>query len=78
MREKVVKLLNNNELDMVLVYNTYIEEGGKTMDMASFRQLFEQFLRVSRVSLEGIYRSLIVKYEIDLWYDSKGKLILIR
>lgn len=78
MREKVVKLLNNNELDMVLVYNTYIEEGGETMDMASFRQLFEQFLMVSRVSLEGIYRSLIVKYEIDLWYDSKGKLILIR
>lgn len=78
MREKVVKLLNNNELDMVLVYNTYIEEGGKTMDMAYFRQLFEQFLMVSRVSLEDIYRSLIVKYEIALWYDEKGKLLLIR
>lgn len=78
MREKVVKLLNNNELDMVLVYNTYIEEGGETMDMAYFRQLFEQFLRVSRVSLEDIYRRLIVKYSIDLWYDEKGKLILIK
>ena len=78
MREKVVKLLNNNKLDMVLVYNTYIEEGGKTMDMASFRQLFEQFLMVSRVSLEDIYKSLIVKYEIDLWYDEKGKLFLIK
>lgn len=78
MREKVVKLLNNNELDMVLVYNTYIEEGGKTMGIASFRQLFEHFLRVSRVSLEDIYRSLIVKYEIDLWYDEKGRLFLIK
>lgn len=78
MREKVIKLLNNNELDMILVYNTYIEEGGKTMDMASFRQLFEQFLMVSRVNLEDIYKRLIVKYEIDLWYDEKGKLILIR
>ena len=78
MREKVIKLLNNNELDMILVYNTYIEEGGETMDMAYFRQLFEQFLMIARVNLEDIYRSLIVKYSIDLWYDEKGKLILIR
>lgn len=63
---------------MDLVYNTYIEGGGKTMDMAYFRQLFEQFLIVSRVSIRDIYRSLIVKYEIDLWYDEKGKLFLIK
>lgn len=68
-REDIIHNINNNQVDMLFMYNYYTKHNNSLkLDFNTFKNLFSVYMRNQKV--ENLYSNICVDYSINLLFHN--------
>lgn len=74
MKQRIIELINKEEVDVSLFFKFYLENGGENIGIDMFEQLLRMYCRGK--SVEQLYRNMCIKNGVNLLRDVDGNLIM--
>lgn len=75
MRNKIIKLINTNKIDVLLLFEHYVTHGGIIHNIEEFHSIYTMWLQSNRASILDIYKVFMLEHEINLVKDIEGRII---
>lgn len=74
-RKQTLDLLNNNQIDVILLFKRYKEHGGFIGDIDTFHVCLQRYLRFVD-SLEGVYKYAMIEHIVHRLEDKEGRILM--
>lgn len=75
MKNKIIKLINTNKIDVLLLFEHYVRQGGLIHNIEEFHSVYTMWLQYNRASILDIYKVFMLEYNINIVKDEEGRII---
>ena len=72
-KKELLKLLNGRQIDVIILFERYLEYGGVIKDINQFNVLLQTFMQ--RYGFESVYSYAMIEYSVHKLYDKEGTVI---